>query len=198
MNWTPLLIFVAAVIYSPGPNNFTALATATTFGPRSAAWLIAGTECGFILVVLASGFANLYLSSMVPLINKILPPFGAMYLLYLAWKIFVGKGSGQAPRRSPGFFTGFWFQMINPKVVINSLLVMSTYVMPYRQDPWTIVTVALIMTLMSTSSCSLWAFGGRLIRPFLERYDRIYRTFLALTLVWCAYAAIKPWFVQLW
>ena len=114
----PLVLFAAAMCLTPGPNVVMVTASAANFGFRRAIPQMLGITLGFGVMIMAAGFglAGLFLAE--PRLHTVLKYAGAIYLLYLAWRIAQAHASrGGAPRAKPiNFVEGALFTWVNPRV----------------------------------------------------------------------------------
>lgn len=196
MPWGAMLLFLLTAVFTPGPNNLTCLAQATTAGFRKTVPFILGIALGFFLIFIASGALNLTLARALPVLKKVLPPLGCAYLIWLAWKIWKG-GASQSNGEASGFVSGALLQLVNVKVLMNSLTVMSSFVTPYDSRFSTVLAVTALSTALSVTSCSAWAAFGSVFSRFLARYDRVFRGVMSLLVLWCAYTALSSlWSVR--
>ena len=66
---------------------------------------------------------------MYPLIQETLKYGGSIFLIYLAYKISFSKTNSSDSKENPvKFIETFFFQFLNPKAVIVSIIIVSTYV----------------------------------------------------------------------
>ncbi|MEY8848458.1 LysE family translocator [Psychroserpens sp. XS_ASV72] len=128
MNFEFLISFViatAALALSPGPDNIYVLMQSTvhgkTFGLATVAGLISG--CLVHTTLVAFGVSAIIKQS--DTLFFVLKLFGALYLLYLAFKVYNSNDkldlkSDAVPKKSTGqlFKQGFIMNMLNPKVSI--------------------------------------------------------------------------------
>src|SRR5262249_46517813 len=83
----PLILFAAAMCLSPGPNVVMVVASGANFGFRRAVPHILGIGIGFGLMVIAVGLGLSSLLRLAPGLHTAVQYAGALYLLYLAWRI---------------------------------------------------------------------------------------------------------------
>src|SRR5262245_56243959 len=83
----PLVVFAAAMCLTPGPNVVMITASAANFGFRRVVPQMAGITFGFAFMVMAAGFGLAGLFQAEPRLHTALKYGGAIYLLYLAWRI---------------------------------------------------------------------------------------------------------------
>ena len=79
---------IAAV--TPGPNNILALSSVAAHGLRRSVPLLAGISAGFLAVMLLCGGAALVLARVLPGLAAWLVWPGALYILWLAWRMAAG------------------------------------------------------------------------------------------------------------
>ena len=110
------LLFAVAAAGTPGPSNLLITATGALVG------LLRGLPCvlgaavgmGVMMFLVAFGLAGVLLAN--PLVFRGLNWAGAIFLLWLAWKIArSGAGPASEGRRPVGFLGAAAFQWINPK-----------------------------------------------------------------------------------
>src|SRR5262245_66642053 len=95
----PLILFALAMCLTPGPTVVMITASAVNFGFRRAIPHMLGITIGFALLIMASGLGLAGLIEAVPRLHVVLKYAGAVYLLYLAWRIAqAGAVSASATR----------------------------------------------------------------------------------------------------
>ena len=74
------------------------------------------------------GLINVF--KLYPLIQEILKYLGTLFLIYLAYKISFSSSKNQENKnKNPvKFIETFIFQFLNPKAVIASIIIVSTYI----------------------------------------------------------------------
>jgi len=113
-----------ALAISPGPDNIYVLTQSLVNGTRSGIATTAGLISGCIVhtTLLAFGVSAVITSS--PRLFYAIKIVGALYLIYLAYKIYQSNHEiavgANAPRKSYGqlFKTGVIMNLLNPKVMI--------------------------------------------------------------------------------
>ncbi len=161
MDLTSLLLFAvaySAVLILPGPGVTALVARVLVHGPKGSPVFIGGFVCGALawftiavtgLAALASTFATLF---------QAIRYAGAIYLLYLAWKLWTAPvTSREAVDASPDggwrlFLTGLAINLGNPKVVVFFLALLPTVV---NLDRLTLLGVAELATLITVIASSV-------------------------------------------
>lgn len=182
----PLMTYCFVMSSTPGPNNVMLTASGANFGYRGALPQILGIVCG--------GFVQTYLTCLglgslfkaYPLAHEALRIAGALYLVFLAWKLSGAGGvaMGQAPRPA-SFWQGFTFQAVNPKSWVKAITIASVF-MPVGLGPWLgALLVASIGMVIGFPCVSMWALFGVAIRRFLAdpRKQRAFNLLMGATLL---------------
>ena len=81
------LPFAVVAAFTPGPNNLLLAASGANFGIRRTVPHLLGVMCGFPLLVLAVGLGLGSVFQRHPDIHTVLKFGGAVFLIYLAWRI---------------------------------------------------------------------------------------------------------------
>jgi len=127
-----ITLFGIVAAFTPGPNNFVAFYSGFNFGIKRTLPHIMGVTFGFpfLLLCVALGLINIF--KLYPLIQIVLKYLGTIFLIYLAYKIsFSGSENQESKNKNPvKFIETFIFQFLNPKAVIASIIVVSTYITP--------------------------------------------------------------------
>lgn len=146
-----------------------------------------GITAGFAIVMMACSVFTTTLYTIIPKVQLIIEILGAVYMLWLAWKIFKsGDDLNAGESNSIGFRAGMLLQFMNPKIYIYSITAMSVYVLPvYSSIPW-IVFFTVALTVIGSSGSFVWALCGAAMCRFISKYTKIVNTVMALLLVYCA------------
>ncbi|PTM96365.1 LysE family translocator [Mycoplana dimorpha] len=132
MDFLPSLTTIAAfavatllLAATPGPDMTLTISRALSQGKAAALWVVLGTGCGIVVHTLLVAFGIAALITASPAAFMILKTGGAGYLLWLAIQA-IRYGSSltvnavDGPRMSPlaNVSSGFWVNLLNPKVII--------------------------------------------------------------------------------
>ena len=163
-----IILFGIVAAYTPGPNNFVAFYSGFNFGIKRTLPHIFGVTFGFpfLLLCMALGLINVF--KLYPLIQEILKYLGTLFLIYLAYKIsFSGSVSGENKNKNPvKFIETFIFQFLNPKGVIASVIIVSTYIDTGENFVNYTTQIIILSFIVSVTSITLWTFMGRFLRKF--------------------------------
>ena len=163
-----ITLFGIVAAFTPGPNNFIAFYSGFNFGIKRTLPHIIGVTLGFpfLLLCLALGLINVF--KLYPIIQEILKYLGTLFLIYLAYKIsFSGSVNQENKNNIPvRFIETFIFQFLNPKGVIASIIVVSTYINPGENFVNYTTQIIILALLVSVTRITLWTFMGTFIRKF--------------------------------
>ncbi len=164
--------FVSSV--TPGPNNAMLLASGATYGFRRTVPHIAGISLGCVAMVLLVGLGLEQAFTAVPGLYDVLRCVGAMYLLWLAWKI--ARAGPLADGKPGGRPLTVWqaaaFQWVNPKAWVIVIGAVSTYA-PRDGFGRNVAILAVLLGVVMAPSISVWAGFGTMLGPVLRHPARV-------------------------
>lgn len=187
MNITFFLFYCLLVTIAPGPTNIIILSTLHNNGIKKALEFCYGAILSFGIVLVLSVLLNSFLTTFLPNILFFMQIIGSVYMLYLAYLIFNMHSTPPNKKEFGNFKIGFFMQFINPKVLIFSLTLFPSFVMPYYSSIYQLVGFAFIVTLIGGVSFFSWILFGSLLKTFLNKYQRFVNVFMSLFLIYCAY-----------
>ena len=183
-----LSLFMFVTSCSPGPNNIVASYSGFNFGISKTIPHMLGVIFGFTFLVSVMNFGLINVFQKFPIIQESLKYMGSIFLIYLAYKISFSKNSSGDTKKNPvKFIETFFFQFINPKSVIVSIIVVSTYV-EGGQNFWIysfwVIGVALFFAIFSIT---FWTLIGKFLRKFAtnEKFIKRFNYAMSLLLVSC-------------
>ena len=159
MQIVPFLIVILIAMLVPGPNILLAMNSARVNGLRETRPLMAGISVGFAFVIFLACALNLYLARIMPAIRPYLGAIGATYILWLALQPFLPRKKKRAAAQAGDkkFLTGVVLQFINPKIIINSILVMATFILPHYDSLSVFCFVAFLCGSLCFITLHCWA-----------------------------------------
>jgi len=183
----PLAVFSFVTSITPGPNNMMLLASGVNFGFRRTIPHMLGIGIGFALMVLLLGLGLGQVFVRFPVIYTVLKYVGAVYLIWLAWKIANSgpiEGEGESKARPMTFLEAAAFQWINPKAWTMAVSAIATYLQP-EQPLLSALIIAGFFGLVNLPSVSVWALFGMGMRRFLNdpKHVRLFNCAMALLLI---------------
>lgn len=163
----PLATYCALMSSTPGPNNVMLTASGANFGYRNTLPHILGIASGTAVQTLLSCLGLGALIAAVPASQAALRIAGALYLLWLAWRL-ARSSMGEAQLAAPlNYLQGAGFQAVNPKAWTRSLTIAAVF-MPTDLPPLQATAlVTAIGTAISLPCISIWALFGVAIRRML-------------------------------
>jgi len=172
---------------TPGPNNSILTASGIKFGFLKTIPNIFGisTGHGIQLTFVCFGLGSLFVQ--FPYLLNVLKYIGATYLLYLAWKMFGSLSIQRTEDKSAPlrYYEAILFQFVNPKAWVICI----TAVFLFYPEKENLFVGTLFMVVMSTiiniPSISIWAFGGSIIRRYLnnDKFKKITELSLSILLI---------------
>jgi threonine/homoserine/homoserine lactone efflux protein len=192
---TALLLFCAAMSFSPGPNTTLATALAANRGLRHALLFCVAVPAGWTLMMLACGLGLGALVFGAPALRWAIKLVGVAYMVWLAWKLSASAQLAQvdAARMNVTFWSGAGLQFVNIKAWMLALTLTAGWVVNAAGQPASnpgqrLVIICLVMAGFAFTSCFMYALLGSLLRNFLARGRRLlwFNRALALVLLFTA------------
>jgi len=187
-----LVVFANVMAFTPGPNNIMLTASGVNFGFARTVPHLLGVDVGFVvlLAVFAGGLGLVFAA--VPALQLALKIAGALYMLWLAWKVASARpidDKGAALGRPMTFLQAVAFQWVNPKAVVAALSGIAVYMRPGHELPDFVIVLA-VFALATVLSTATWAGFGVALRRVLRNptLARIFNIVMGLLLV----ASIVP------
>jgi threonine/homoserine/homoserine lactone efflux protein len=176
----PFTLFAIAGSFTPGPNNIMLTASGANFGFRRTLPHILGICIGFPVMVLAVGLGLGRVFEEVPALHLVLKMAGGANSADL----------GQAGAGPLSFFEAAAFQWVNPKAWIMATGAISTFTLAGEEFEPQVLAMALIFTIISIPSATVWTLLGigiaRILRSrvALRTFNFSMGAMLALSVLW--------------
>lgn len=188
--WT-LVFFAFATSITPGPNNIMIMSSGVNYGVQKSLPHMAGIQLGFLLMLLAIGFGAGLILQQQPLLHSVIKLLGAVYLLYLAWKIASAAPEQIETGNSKplSFWQAIAFQWVNAKawVMITGAIAAFTSVQGiYWQQ---LALIALVFLLVGLPCTGSWLLFGAALKKLLtapkqrQWFNRVMGSVLALSVL---------------
>jgi threonine/homoserine/homoserine lactone efflux protein len=189
----PLQLFLAQVVFAsvmaftPGPNNVLLAASGVNFGFMRTMPHMLGVTIGFDVLLIAGAVGVGFLFTAFPALQTAIKVCGAIYMLYLAWKVATahqGEAKDETPAKPFTFMQAAAFQWINPKALVAVIGGIALYVRPgYERIDFLVMLV--VMTAATIGAVALWTGFGVALRRFLRdpARARIFNISMAVLLV---------------
>lgn len=141
------LVFIFTIIFihllavaSPGPDFVLAVRNSLTYGRRAGLFTAWGFAMGIIVHLFYCYVGIALLISQVPTLFSAIKIIGAVYLLYIAYQIFIHRESKVEVNLSENkhvnisdkaaFLQGYWTNVLNPKATLFFLGLFTTAIPP--------------------------------------------------------------------
>lgn len=187
MNITSFLIYCVIVTFTPGPTNIVILSAVHNFGTKKAMEYTYGATIAFGVLLAISAILNTMLVAIIPKILIVMQLIGSLYILYLAYQIYImDTSTSTANQTTITWRSGFIMQFVNPKVVLFTMTVIPSFVMPYYTAPPTLAIYVAITTLIGFLAFITWVLFGTIFKEFLQKHQKNVNIIMALFLVYSA------------
>ncbi|MBG9446136.1 LysE family translocator [Cytobacillus firmus] len=190
MNITSFLVYCFIVTFTPGPTNIVILSTVHNIGTKKAMEYTYGATIAFGLLLMISAMLNTILMEVIPKILIVMQLIGSFYIFYLAYKIFKSDTSKPAAIQNGTFMSGFLMQFLNPKVVLFTMTVIPSFIMPYYTEVPAVTMSVLSITIIGFLAFITWVLFGTIFKAFLQKHDKIVNIVMAIFL---AYSGVMIW-----
>ncbi|MBF4694653.1 LysE family translocator [Fusibacter ferrireducens] len=186
MNFLSFMVYCIIVTFTPGPSNIMILSTVHNYGKNRAIEFVIGASIGFSIMIGISAVLNTFLVAVVPKIIGIMQIIGSLYMLYLAYKIYHMDVKSAENSKVVSVKFGFIMQLINPKVILFTMTVIPSFVLPYYNAWPQILGFALLISAIGCAAFLSWVAFGMLIQKHLEKHRKLANTLMSLFLVYSA------------
>ena len=171
---------------TPGPNNFMLFASGLNFGFRRTIPHILGVSNGFGFLVLCVGLGLGQLLEIYPLAFTAIKIIGALYMVYLAWKIATSGPLEINEKKSKPltYLQAALFQWVNPKAWVMAVVIASTYTNPTNYNS-TLAIIVAYFAIANIPMVCVWAGFGTALKQFLSdpKKFRIFNIAMAIALL---------------
>ncbi|WHY73753.1 LysE family translocator [Fictibacillus enclensis] len=190
MDIASFIIYCFIVTFTPGPTNIVILSTVHNYGSKKAIEYTYGATIAFGLLLGLSAMLNTMLIAVLPKILLGMQIIGTIYMLYLAYQIYTMDTSKPADNHAGTFISGFLMQFLNPKVVLFTMTVIPSFILPYYTDMPAVTISVFVITVIGFLAFLAWILFGTIFKEFLQKHDRVVNVVMALSLV---YATLMIW-----
>lgn len=196
-----LILFCAAMSFSPGPNTMLTTAIASNQGLRYAMPFAFAVPVGWLLMMIACGLGIGTLVTQAPALRWLIKLFGCIYLIWLAFKLSQNNHLKEINpiQLNMNFPKGVVIQFLNIKawlltVTITSVWVINAEGQPSSNPEQRLILSCIIVMLFAFISNMSYAITGAIFRNWLmggvnpgQRlliFNRILASILAATAIW--------------
>lgn len=186
VNLTSLAVYCVIVTFTPGPTNIVILSGVYNFGTKKTLQYVYGATLAIGLLLAASVILSALLMTVIPKILLGMQAIGSLYMLYLAYQIYnIGKAD-TAASQAVTFKGGFLMQLVNPKVVIFTMTVIPSFVMPYDTSAAGLALAVAAVTGIAFLAMITWVLFGAIFKELLQKYQKAVNLFMGIFLVYSA------------
>lgn len=189
MNITSFVIYCIIVTFTPGPTNIVLLSTVNNFGTKKAMGYTYGATTAFGMLLVISVMLNTLLITVLPKVLPVMQGIGSLYIVYLAYQVLKMDAAKSTGTNSATFFSGFLMQFINPKVVLFTMTVIPSFVMPYYTELPIVMIFAAGITIIGFMAFVTWVIFGTIFKKFLLKHQKAVNIIMAMFLVYSAIMA---------
>jgi cysteine/O-acetylserine efflux protein len=188
----PLAAYILITTFTPGPNNITSTTAGASLGLKKSIPFLAGITSGVVVIMIISGYFNLFLSRQYSVIAGYIKWIGFFYMLWLAVSLFThGKGK---ETRTPNFsfLSGMLLQLVNPKLILYGITLYGSFSKTLLRSGWSILISAIILTAVCFASILAWCLAGSAFQRFLKNKKTllIFNGAMAALLLYSAFSII--------
>lgn len=188
------LSYAIIVSFTPGPNNIMSLYNASQKGFRKNVGFSLGVSSGFFIIMMICIFFNYWIQSVLPTVKPFMSALGAVYMLYLAYKIYNSKPPQNIEASSNkiiNYKTGLLMQFVNPKAILYGITIVSNFITPYFSSPLILFLFAVFLAFIAILSTSLWASFGYFFTRLLNKYYKPFNIAMSCMLLYTAISILK-------
>lgn len=185
MSFDPLYAFVFAGLFSPGPNVILLTTSGARFGFRRTLPHVLGVASGVGVTSALTGYGIGSLLLAQPAITFTLKCLAAIWILWMAWKLFRSSRGPQSQEKDRpfSFIEAVLFQWVNPKVWAVAIAASSGYsigLLPAQEA----LRLGTAFSGINLFVCLFWTFAGSLLATLISRPDwwRNFMTIMAVAL----------------
>ncbi|BCB04159.1 LysE family translocator [Bacillus sp. KH172YL63] len=190
MNAASFLFYCVIVTFTPGPTNIIILSTVQRYGTRKAMEYTYGATIAFGLLLALSALLNSLLMTVIPKLLIVMQVIGSLYMIYLAYQV-CKKDAGKKSVELPATFrSGFYMQFLNPKVVLFTMTVIPSFILPHYVAFPEVTAGVLVITVIGFAAFLTWVLFGTIFKAFLRRHTKTVNVLMALFL---CYSAVMIW-----
>ncbi|HEY8603071.1 LysE family translocator [Tsuneonella suprasediminis] len=165
----PLALYSFVCTATPGPNNIMLASSGLVFGFRRTIPHIFGINFGCALMLALSGLGLGALFEAWPVLRWAVRIFGAVYLAWLAVKLWQSEGVERREGAHPlTFFQAAAFQFVNPKAWAITMPAIASFTVPGRPLALQLGVIVAAFVLVGLPSIATWAAMGAGARELLE------------------------------
>lgn len=188
-NISTFIIYVLLTTLSPGPNNIMSMSNAIQVGLRRSLPFNVGVFVGFFFISAISCIFTAVLFDMIPTLKTYIAGLGAIYMMWLAWKVFNSKPGADERVQNHNtykFTFGALMQFLNPKAILYGLTTVSTFIVPYYKSIYTQILFSIALAFIGFLGTFCWSLFGSVFQRTLSLNMKRFNMIMSLVLIYCA------------
>ena len=180
----PLATYCFLMSSTPGPNNVMLTASGAHFGYRETLPAILGIVVGTTAQTMLTCLGLAALFSAYPLLHDALRIAGALYMLWLAWKLAGSAALREALPQRMRWTEAMLLQAVNPKSWIKAITLASVFLPTTMPALPAALLVSAVSASIAVPCISMWALFGVAIGRLLTdaRRRRAFNVIMAASL----------------
>jgi threonine/homoserine/homoserine lactone efflux protein len=173
--------------YTPGPINIMSMNNVRNIGLKNSILFNFGNYVGHFFVMLECLAFSKILFAILPQIQFPMKIMGAMYLAYLMIKTIMpsSKEHHVKENKKGNFIVGALLQLINVKVILFGLTVMTSYLLPYFKSIPVLILLCLLMSSIQLTGNICWTIFGTLLDKIFKNQRKLLNVIMSIMLLYC-------------
>lgn len=186
LHMTSLLVYCIIVTFTPGPTNIVILSGVCNFGTKKTLEYVYGATIAFVILLTGSVMLSSMFMMAIPKILLAMQAIGCVYMLYLAYQIYNAGEANLDADQAVTFKGGFLMQLVNPKVILFTMTVIPSFVMPYDTSTVGLSIAVAVVTIIASLAMMTWVLFGTIFKEFLQEYQKPVSLVMSVFLVYSA------------
>ena len=169
-----IIFFITLIIFSitPGPGVFAILAKSISEGVRPCISLALGMAISDVVYLILACYGLSTIAEQWGSVFTLVRILGAIYLIYLGWKIWHNRAQyierDSANKNLAGFIPGFLISASNPKVILFYIAFLPSFMDLAKLSVNDIMLVSILTLIGITTGLMLIAFSAAWARKFFR------------------------------
>ena len=169
-----IIFFITLIIFSitPGPGVFAILAKSISEGVRPCISLALGMAISDVVYLILACYGLSTIAEQWGSVFTLVRILGAIYLIYLGWKIWHNRAQyierDSANKNLAGFIPGFLISASNPKVILFYIAFLPSFMDLAKLSLNDIMLVSFLTLIGITTGLMLIAFSAAWARKFFR------------------------------
>jgi threonine/homoserine/homoserine lactone efflux protein len=186
-SWLSFLSYTAIMAYTPGPINIMSMNNVKNIGLTNSILFNFGNYAGHYFVMLECLAFSKILFAILPQIQFPMKIMGAIYLAYLIVKTIMPSSKERHTKESKkrNFIVGALLQLINVKVILFGLTVMTSYLLPYFKNIPVLILFCLLMSSIQFTGNVCWTLFGTLLDKIFKSKRILLNILMSIMLLYC-------------